>query len=138
MPPRVSGPTICSLSPNTCFVLGERARVRGKTQLICENHALCRELFGEQRNARLATPQPMAPPLPTSPPEWPQGGRFGGERRRMGRNVDPGRREGEQRSQVPSLACLGYFLTPLQGSQDEAAASMPLHFLKNVQSPAAA
>jgi hypothetical protein len=29
---------------------------------------------------------------------------------------------------------LGYLLTPLQGSQDEAAASLPLHFFKNVQS----
>ncbi len=48
----------------------------------------------------------------------------------MGRNADPGRREGL----LPSLA-LGYFLTPLEGSQDEAAASLPLHFLKNVQSP---
>ena len=28
---------------------------------------------------------------------------------------------------LPSLA-LGYHLTPLQGSQDEAAASLPLHF----------
>ena len=43
-------------------------------------------------------------------------------------NADPGRREGL----LPSLA-LGYRLTPLQGSQDEAAASLPLHFLKNVQ-----
>jgi len=48
----------------------------------------------------------------------------------MGRNADPGRREGL----LPSLA-LGYILTPLQGFQHEAAASMPLHFLKNVQSP---
>ena len=61
MPPRVSLPTICSLSPNTFFVLGERARVRGKTRLICENHDLCQEMFGEQRNARLATLQPVAP-----------------------------------------------------------------------------
>ena len=48
----------------------------------------------------------------------------------MGRNADPGRREGL----LPSLA-LGYILTPLQGFQDEAAASMPLHFFTNVQSP---
>ena len=47
----------------------------------------------------------------------------------MGWTADPGRREGL----LPSLA-LGYRLTPLQGSQDEAAASLPLHFLKNVQS----
>ena len=34
---------------------------------------------------------------------------------------------------LPSLA-LGYLLMPLQGSQDEAAASfLPLHFLKSVQ-----
>ena len=46
----------------------------------------------------------------------------------MGWTADPGRREGL----LPSLA-LGYHLTPLQGSQDEAAASLPLHFLKNVQ-----
>jgi len=48
----------------------------------------------------------------------------------MGRNADPGRRAGL----LPSLA-LGYLPTPLQGAQDEAAASLPLHFLKNVQSP---
>ena len=30
VPPWVSIPTICSLSPNTFLVLGERARVRGK------------------------------------------------------------------------------------------------------------
>ena len=54
-----------------------------------------------------------------------------GERRRIGRNADPGRREG-----LLSSLALGYFLTPLQGSQDEAAASLPLHFLKDVQSPA--
>ena len=47
----------------------------------------------------------------------------------MGRNADPGRREGL----LPSLA-LGYLVTPLQDFQDEAAASLPLHFLKNVQS----
>ena len=55
MPPWVWVPTIGSLSPNTFFVLGERVRVRGKTLLICENHASCREMFREQRNARLAT-----------------------------------------------------------------------------------
>ena len=33
---------------------------------------------------------------------------------------------------MPSLA-LGYSLTPLQGSQDEAAASLPLHFSSNLQ-----
>ena len=49
----------------------------------------------------------------------------------MGRNADPGRREGL----LPSRA-LGYLLTPLQGFQIEAAASLPLHFLKNVQSQA--
>ena len=47
----------------------------------------------------------------------------------MSWTADPGRREGL----LPSLAP-GYHLTPLQGSQDEAAASLPLHFLKNVQS----
>jgi len=41
LPPWVSVPTICFLSPNTFFVLGERARVRGKTLVICENHASC-------------------------------------------------------------------------------------------------
>jgi len=46
----------------------------------------------------------------------------------MGRNADPGRRE----RFLPSLA-LGYILTLLQGFQDEAAASMPLHFSKNIQ-----
>ena len=35
---------------------------------------------------------------------------------------------------LPSLA-LGYILMPLQGFQDEEAASMPPHLLKNVQSP---
>jgi hypothetical protein len=34
----------------------------------------------------------------------------------------------------PSLA-LGYILTPLHGSEDEAAASLPLHFLRSAQSP---
>jgi len=54
----------------------------------------------------------------------------------MGRNVDPGRREGDNGPELlPSLA-LGYFLTPFQGSQAEAAASLRLHFFKNVQSPA--
>ena len=48
----------------------------------------------------------------------------------MGRNADPGRRDGL----LPSLA-LGNILMPLQASQDEAAASLPLHFLKNVQTP---
>jgi len=57
MPPWVSVPTIFPLSPGTFFVLGERARarVRGKSRLICENHTSCREMFEEQRNARLAT-----------------------------------------------------------------------------------
>ena len=53
MPPWVIVPTICSLSPNTFLVLEERVRVRGETRLICENHASCQEIFGEQRNARL-------------------------------------------------------------------------------------
>ena len=53
-----------------------------------------------------------------------------GERRRIGRNADPRRRE----RLLPSLT-LGHVLMPLQGSQDEAAASLPLHFLKNVQTP---
>ena len=44
MPPWVSIPTIVSLSPNTFFVLGERARVRGKILLIRETHASCREI----------------------------------------------------------------------------------------------
>ncbi len=48
----------------------------------------------------------------------------------MGRNADPGRRDGL----LPALA-LGYLVTPLQGFQNEAAASLPLHCLKNVQTP---
>jgi hypothetical protein len=39
-------------------------------------------------------------------------------------------------SSLPLLAP-GYILTPLPGFQEEAAAFMPLHFLKNVQTPAA-
>jgi len=42
--------------------------------------------------------------------------------------------QGGARGSCPPLA-LGYLPTPLQGSQDEAAASLPLHFLKNVQFP---
>ena len=47
------------------------------------------------------------PPHPTSPPESPEVGRSGGERRRIGRNANPGRREGGQRSRAPALACPG-------------------------------
>ena len=70
------------------------------------------------------------PPLPTSPPESPKGGRFGGRGEELVGTLTQGGASGS----CPSLA-LGYLLTPLQGSQDEAAASLPLHFLKNVQSP---
>ena len=55
----------------------------------------------------------------------------------MGRNADPGRpRRGRLQhdsggeEKMGRNACLGYLLTPnLQGSQNEAAASLPLHFL---------
>jgi len=83
----------------------------------------------DNENARLATLQRMAP-LSDLSPRIAQRRAIRGERRRIGRNTDPGRREGL----LPSLA-LGYLQAPLQGSQNEAAAFLPLHFLKNVQSP---
>ena len=70
------------------------------------------------------------PPSPNLSPRIAEKRAIRGERRRNGRNADPGRRDG-----LLSALALGYILTPLQGSQDEAAASMPLHFLQNVQSP---
>jgi len=77
MPPWVNVPTICSLSPNTCFVLGERARVRGKTQLMRKSRFVPRTVW---RTTKRETRQSATngPPLPTSPPESPKGGRFGG------------------------------------------------------------
>ena len=107
--PWVSIPTICSLSPNTFFVLGERARVRGRPLLIRENHASFRKAFREQRNARLATGQRTAP-LPTSPPESPKDGRFGGRGEELVETLTQGGAKGS----CPSLD-LGYFLVPFQG-----------------------
>ena len=75
------------------------------------------------------------PPFPTSPPESPKGGRFGGRGEGLvGTPTQGGARGDGGPKLLPSLA-LGYLLTPLQGSQDEAAASLPPNFLKNVQSP---
>jgi len=75
------------------------------------------------------------PPLPTSPPESPKGGRFGGRGEELVGTLTQGGARGDGGPELlPSLA-LGYILTPLQGFQDEAAASMPVHFSKNVQSP---
>ena len=78
MPPWVSIPTICSLSPNTLFVLGERARVRGKTGSLAKIMLRAEKCLenNETRDSPLGN---QWPPLPTSPPESPKGGRFGGE-----------------------------------------------------------
>jgi len=75
------------------------------------------------------------PPLPASPPESPKGGRFGGEGK-IGRNADPGRREGGRRSRrsCPSLA-LGLFSGALPGLSKETAASCRCTSRENVQSP---
>jgi len=129
VPPWVSVSTICSLSPNTCFVLGERARVRGKTRLTCNDYASCQETFeyNETRDSPLGN---QWPPSLNLSPRIAQKRAIRGERRRMGRNADPGRRE----RLLPSLAPGANFRRPLQGSQDEATASLPLHFSKNVQS----
>ena len=72
-------------------------------------------------SCRWRHPGSAFPQFVPSPPESPKGRAIRGERRRIGRNADPGRREGS----CPSLA-LGYFLVPFQGSR------------KKQQSPAAA
>ena len=63
----------------------------------------------------------MAPLSQPLPPNLPKAGDSRGEERNLGGTMTQG-------------GALGYLLTPLQGSQDEAAASLPLHFFKNVQS----
>ncbi len=69
------------------------------------------------------------PPLPTSPPASPKSGRCGG------RGEDGSERLPRAARRAPARACPGLHSHALQGFQDEAAASMPLHFSKNVQSP---
>jgi hypothetical protein len=119
-----------SLSPNTFFVLGERARVRGQ-HLADSRHSRFVPVWSDNDNETPDAPLYNEwPPSPDLSPRIAQRRAIRGERRRIGRNTDPGRREGL----LPSLA-LGYPPAPLQGSQNEAAASLPLHFLKNVQSP---
>lgn len=74
---------------------------------------------------------PLSLPLPRIAPK----AAIRGERRRIGQNADPERREGDGGPKLPPSLDLGYILTPLHGSEDEAAASLPLHFLRSAQSP---
>jgi len=99
VPPWVSVFTICSPSPNTYFVLGERAGVRGKTRLTCNDYASCQETF-EHNETRDSLPGNKWPPSPDLSPRITQERVIRGERRRMGRNAVPGRRE----RLLPSLA----------------------------------
>ena len=59
----------------------------------------------------------MAPLSQPLPPNLPKAGDSRGEERNLGGTMTQG-------------GALGYLLTPLQGSQDEAAAPLPLHFFK--------
>src|SRR6266508_4223024 len=81
----------------------------------------------ETRDSPLGNPSPLSPDLS---PRIAQGRRFGGRGEELAGTLT----QGGARGSCPSLAP-GYLLAPLQGFQDEAAASLPLHFLKNVQSP---
>jgi len=75
---RVSVPIICSLSPNTSFVLGERVKVRGQHLADSRNsHFVPARLTMTTKRAACHSAT-SGPPLPTSPPESPKGGRFGG------------------------------------------------------------
>jgi hypothetical protein len=139
VPPWVSFPTMCSLSPNTFLVLGERARVRGQHLADSRNSRLVAEGLTRTTKRETCHSATSGPPLPASPPESPKGGRFGGRGEELvgtltqgGARGDSGGTDGPEL--LPSLA-LGYLLTPFQGFQDEAAASLPLDFFRNVQSP---
>ena len=70
------------------------------------------------------------PPLPTSPPESPKRGRFGERGDEWVGTLTQGGARGDCGPELLPSPALGYLPTPLQGSQDEAAASLPLHFLK--------
>jgi hypothetical protein len=83
---------MCSLSPNTFLVLGERASVRGQH-------------LADSRNSRF-----VAEGLTTT------------TKRETCHSATSGPLS------LPSLA-RGYLLTPFQGFQDEAAASLPLDFI---------
>ena len=75
------------------------------------------------------------PPSPDLSPRIAERRRFGGRgEQRVGTLTQGGARGDRGPKLLPSLA-LGYCPMPLQGSEDEEAASLPLHFLKNVQSP---
>jgi len=85
----------------------------------------------ETRDSPLGNKWPL---LPTSPPESPKGGRFGGRGEEWVGTLTQGGARGDGGPELlPSLARATF--SRLQGFQDEAAASVPLHFLKNVQSP---
>ena len=94
------------------------------------NHASCRETLREQRNARLGNRQPTAPLTRPLPPNRPKAGDSGGEEK-IGWNADPGRREG-----LLPLACPGLLSDALTGLSRGSSGLLPLHFSKNVQSPA--
>jgi len=118
----------CSLSPNTFSVLGERVRVRGPD--CAHSRKLCLVPRNTQRLTKRETRHSVTDgPSPYLPPNRPKTGDSGGEEKNWSERSPRAARG------PPALACLGYLLPPLQGSLDEAAASLPLYFLKNVQSP---
>jgi hypothetical protein len=73
----------------------------------------------------------MSGVVPPHPDPLPQHKSLLGEREQIVETLT----QGGARSSCSRLPC-ATTLTPLQGSQAEAAASLPLHFLKKVQSPA--
>ncbi len=79
MPPWVSVPTICSLSPNTeppspSFVLGERVRVRGRHLADSRNSRFVLQGLTMTTKRETRPSITNGPPLPTSPPESPKSG----------------------------------------------------------------
>jgi hypothetical protein len=118
VPPWVSISIVSSLSPSTFLVLGERARVRGQSRAhSCKSSFDLRNIWRptERETRQSATNRP---PLLGSPPESHNGVRFGGRGENWSRLLTQGGAKGS----CPRLPW-AIFLTPLQGSQEEAVAS---------------
>ena len=110
---------------------GERAGVRGVDPVRSRKSRFVPRDISRTTKRETRQSASNRPPLPASPPESPQGGRFGGEEKMVGTLT-----QGGARGSCPPLA-MGYFLPPFTGLSKEAATSCRCSF-KNVQSPGAA
>ena len=93
------------------------------------SHDSSREYFRDPRKVRLANRNEL-PASPRLSPESPKDRRFGGEERIWSELVTQGCAKGDGGPKLLPSLVLGYLLRPLQGSQNEAAGFLPLHFLE--------